>query len=257
VSTVGTWDWAEATGGRLRRRDRADQLRQAVLARLGAMPARWRSTVVPDDGSLVLPDPPDSAVARLAEEHVRGVSTPELYAHCLRTWLFATLFAQRDRVAHDEELLYLACVMHDLGLTDAHDRRDPAAACFAVEGGRAAQALLCEHGTAPDRARAVAEAISLHLNVSVPARLGAEAHLLNKGAALDAVGRGVRRLPHGIVREAINARPRHSFGEHLAAAMSRQARIRPESRAAFLSRLGFAGLVTRNPLDSGRDAAGS
>lgn len=250
MSTVGTWDWAEATDGRLRRRDRAQQLRQAVLARLATMPARWRSTVVPDDGSLVLPDPPDSAVARLAEERVREVSTPELHAHCQRTWLFATLFAQRDRVVHDEELLYLACVMHDLGLTDAHDRRDPAAACFAVEGARAAQTLLGEHGIAADRARIVAEAISLHLNISVPARLGAEAHLLAKGAALDAVGRRVRRLPRGIVHEAIRAWPRDGFGQQLAEAVSRQARVHPESRAAFLWRLGFAGLVTKNPLDS-------
>ena len=29
----------------------------------------------------------------------------------MRTWAFAALFAQRDRVAHDEELLYVACVM--------------------------------------------------------------------------------------------------------------------------------------------------
>jgi hypothetical protein len=45
-------------------------------------------------------------------------------------------------VAHDPELLYLACVLHDLGLTSAHDGHDAKAACFAVEGARAAHRLL-------------------------------------------------------------------------------------------------------------------
>jgi hypothetical protein len=248
MSTVGTWTWANQTDGRLRRRDRAELLRQGVLARLSQLPARLQRPL-DQTLSLELPTPPDSALARTAEERVRELSTPELHAHCLRTWAFAAMFAARERRSHDAELLYLACVLHDLGLTPAHDQTDPSARCFAVEGARAAHELICGHGGGQDRARRVAEAISLHLNVTVPARLGVEAHLLSKGVSLDTVGRRLHRLPRTSVDEVDRHWPRDKFTEQLVQSSKRQAAIRPQSRSAFLHKLGFAQLLQANPLD--------
>jgi hypothetical protein len=249
MSSVGTWAWASQTGGRLRRRDRAELLRQGVLARLSrAPPCLQRS--LGESISLELPTPPDSALARLADERVRELSTPELYAHCMRTWAFATMFAARDGVRYDSELLYLACSLHDLGLTRAHDRADPTAQCFAVEGARAAHELICAHENAQSRARIVAEAITLHLNVTVPARMGAEAQLLSKGVSLDTIGRRLHRLPRASVQDVAQRWPRDGSCEQLLAATKRQAEIRPQSRSAFLQRLGFAQLLRANPLDA-------
>src|SRR5665213_171205 len=173
TSYVGTWQWAQETQGSLRRQDRMRLLGQGIAARLARMPSQWRSGILGENASLTLPTPPDSALARAADERASELSSPALYGHCLRTWAFATLFAQRDRIEHDEELLYVACVLHDLGLTDKHWGSDPHAKCFAVEGARAAYALVHEHGASDEQARKVAEAITLHLNVTVPARLGA------------------------------------------------------------------------------------
>ena len=250
MGTVGTWAWAERTDGRLGRADRAELLRQGVLARLGRVPTRLRLRVSGEAGPLELPTPPDSTLARTADERVRELSTPELYGHCLRTWAFSAMFAQKERVAHDPELLYLACVLHDLGLTSAHDGHDRKAACFAVEGARAAHRLLCTEGAEEQRALRVAEAISLHLNITVPSALGVEASLLSKGVSLDTVGRRVESMPASMLA-AVDVRwPRENFTEWLVAASERQAKIRPQSRSAFLSRLGFAGLLRGNPLDS-------
>ncbi len=244
LTDVGTWTWAERTGGRLSRMDRAELIRQGVLARLSRLTARWERPLPAD-----LPQAPDSALARDAHERVRELSSPALYAHCLRTWAFAALFAQRDRVAHDPELLYLACVLHDLGLTEAHDCRDAGSQCFAVEGARAARDLMRARGEQEERSRRVAEAISLHLNISVPDRLGAEASLLSRGVMLDVVGRHVRKLPSGAVSEVVGRWPRDGSGAALLAATERQARVRPQARAALLHRLGFTELVAANPLD--------
>ncbi|MCW2957332.1 MAG: hypothetical protein JWP18_135 [Solirubrobacterales bacterium] len=252
TSDVGTWAWAVRTNGRLGRRDQAELVRQGVAAQLGRLPARWRRSVALEGRSLKVPDPPDSALARVAEERVRDLSTPELYRHCLRTWAFATLFGTRDAVAHDPELLYLACVLHDLGLTAAHDREDPASACFAVEGARAAHTLMCAHGAPGNRAVTVAEAISLHLNVSVPHRLGAEASLLSKGVSLDVVGRRLEQLPPVAIADVVGRWPRSGSGASLIAVTKHQAKVRPQSRAALLHRLGFAALVSGNALDTGR-----
>jgi HD domain-containing protein len=244
ITDVGTWSWAERTGGRLSRGDRAELIRQGIGARLGRLSARWERPLPTE-----LPKEPDSTLAREAEERARELSSPALYRHCLRTWAFAALFAQRDQVAHDAELLYLACVLHDLGLTAAHDRRDASAQCFAVEGARAARDLLRAHGETEERARLVAEAISLHLNISVPDRLGAEASLLSKGVTLDAVGRRVRHLPAPEIAQVVERWPREGSSAALLETTKRQARIRPHSRSALLSRLGFANLVAANPLD--------
>ncbi len=244
VTDVGTWTWAERTGGRLSRADRAELVRQGVLARLSRFTARWERPLPAE-----VPTAPDSALAREAEELVRATSSPPLYGHCMRTWAFAAMFGQRDRVEHDPELLYLACVLHDLGLTEAHWCRDADCRCFAVEGARAARDLISAHGEQDGRATRVAEAISLHLNISVPHRLGAEASLLSKGVMLDVVGRRLRQLSPAAITEVSERWPRDRSGATLLAATARQAEARPGSRAALLRSLGFTDLVVANPLD--------
>lgn len=124
-------------------------------------------------------------------------------------------------------------------------------ACFAVEGARAAHRLLCAEGVEEQRARRVAEAISLHLNVTVAPALGVEASLLSKGVSLDTVGRRVEAMPAPALTAVAARWPRENFTEWLVATSNHQAQIRPQSRSAFLSRLGFEGLLRGNPLDRG------
>lgn len=249
MTYVGTWEWAELTQGSLRQQDRMRLIGQGIAARLARMPSQWRSQLLGEKADLTLAPHPDSAIARAAEDRARELSTPGLYAHCLRTWAFASMFAQRDRIKHDTELLYLACVLHDLGLTDKHIGHDPRASCFAVEGGRAAAALVHKHGATEERARAVAEAIMLHLNVSVPERLGPEAHLLSKGVSLDVVGRRLHQIP-APAAERVTARwPRGDFASELATATTNQAHMRPASRSSLLHKLGFVKLINGNPLE--------
>jgi hypothetical protein len=249
MSYVGTWEWALETEGSLRRQDRIRLIGQGVSARLERIPSQWRSNIFGERASLRLPVPPDSALAREAEEHVRELSSPALYGHCARTWAFAELFSQRDRVKHDAELLYLACMLHDLGLTEKHWGCDTHAKCFAVEGARAAHELVHASGASEERARKVAETISLHLNVNVPARLGAEAHLLSKGVSLDVVGRRLHQIAPPTTLEVNKRWPRDGFASELAASTTKQAQMRPGSRSGLLHKLGFVKLIDGNPLE--------
>ena len=247
---LGSWAWAQQTHGRLRRRDRAQLIRQAALAQLAQLPGPWRRAVLGENLSLTLPEPPDSALARSAQERVAELSTAGLYAHCERTWLFATLFAQRDRVAHNEELLYLTCILHDIGLTEPHNHAEPAAQCFGVEGARAAYRLLRGQGEREDRALTVAEAICMHLNITVPRSAGGEAYLVNKGAMLDVIGRYANELPAASMRQVLERWPRAGLSEGLLAPSLAQAQTRPHSRVAFMQRLPKAAeRVAANPLN--------
>jgi len=243
---VGTWDWAQATHGRLRRRDALRLTAQGAIAQLERFPNRVGNR----GASLELPPEPDSALALDAEELVRELSPAPLYGHCLRTWAFSALFALRDRVAHDAELLYVACLLHDLGITERHWLNDSTAQCFAVEGARAAHAFVCGHGEPEARARTVAEAISVHMNINVGSDLDPVAQLLGRGVALDAVGRRAGSFDRATLA-AVNERwPRDGSGATLSALTLRQAQARPHSRAALMHRLGFARLIAANPLDA-------
>lgn len=248
MSDVGSWAWAQRTGGALGRHDRATLVWQGVLARLGTIPGPWHQGIL--DSTLIMPVEPDTTLARSAEEHLRELASPVLYGHSLRTWAFAELFAQRNRVDHDAELLYVACVLHDLGLTERYQGQDAAAGCFAVEGARAAHAFVHSHGFPATSADTIAEAISLHLNVDVRSAYGPVATLLSKGVMLDVVGRRLEQLPLEPIEAVTERWPRAGSGDLLLADTKVQARLRPRSRAALLHRLGFADLVSHNPLDS-------
>jgi hypothetical protein len=217
------------------------------------LPAAWHRGAFKDARLLELPVPPDTPLAREAESHARELCDPALFNHCFRTWAFSAMFAARDRVDHDQELLFVACLLHDLGLTGAHDGHDPTAACFAVEGARAAHSFVCSQGDSEQRARVVAEAISLHLNVNVHDDFGPVAGLLSKGVTLDVVGRRMERIAPESISAVVGTWPRKGSGEFLVEGTERQAKLRPASRSALLHQLGFTKLVLSNPIDQIRD----
>jgi hypothetical protein len=247
---TGTLAWARATGGALDRRARFEQLRQAIVARLGTMTPATRREKGLAGRRLDLPErEPDSELCRAALELCREISPPALTGHSLRTWLFSALFASRDRVAYDEEVLYVACLLHDIGLTPDHWQQDEHARCFAVEGAFAAERFCYERGVEDERAERISEAIVAHLNVHVPLECSPETHLLHEGVALDAIGRGVRGIDPAAVATVIERYPREGVVEALSEPTRRQAKIRPESRVGLFTRFGFQGMVRANPLN--------
>lgn len=247
---TGTMAWARATGGALDRRARFEQLRQAIVLRLVAMGPGGRREAGLAAKRLELPErEPDSELCRSALELCRELSPEPLANHSLRTWLFSALLGARDGVAYDEEVLYVACLLHDIGLTPAHWQKDDHARCFAVEGAFAAERFSLDRGVERERAERIAEAIAAHLNVHIPLECGPETRLLHDGVGLDAIGRGVRGMSPDAVA-AVNARyPREGVVEALSEPTRRQAKIRPESRVGLFTRFGFQGMVKANPLN--------
>jgi HD domain len=251
MSEVGTLAWARRTGGRMSRADRLHQVRDALLAQLALLPRPWRRSLAVDPSVALPAEAPTSEVARSAYEYAEEVSSPALLGHCMRTWLFGELGAACEGLAHDRELLYVASLLHDLGLTQPHMGADPRAHCFAVEGAFAAEDFLVSLEWPSEPTEAVTEAISLHLNIKVPADLhGPEAYLLNFGAGVDVVGRGLERLPAPLVEEIGTRHPRTGLAAELIDTMEAQRRARPQARLALMMRLGFRRYIERNPLET-------
>jgi HD superfamily phosphodiesterase len=101
---------------------------------------------------------PDSELARKAAALVERVHSKALLHHVHRTWWFAEFLGQRRGLQYDRETVYLAALLHDLGLTPefAADQR------FEVDGADAASRFLRANGYPQAKAEQVWDAIALH-----------------------------------------------------------------------------------------------
>ncbi|MEA5360546.1 HD domain-containing protein [Amycolatopsis sp., V23-08] len=125
----------------------------------------------------------------LAEASLRLARESESAAiadHSVRSFLFARLLAGQDGsvrdAAYDEDLLFTACVLHDLGLGSLAT----AEARFEVEGADLAASVLTEHGVAAAEVDRVWEAIALHSSLGIADRRGLLTSLTHKGVFVDA-----------------------------------------------------------------------
>src|ERR1044072_4418648 len=85
---------------------------------------------------------PHTPVISRAIEFARERSEPCLFNHAMRSWLFASITAQRNQTVHDGEVLAVATILHDLGLAESFD----GPLRFEVEGANAARAFAREQG---------------------------------------------------------------------------------------------------------------
>lgn len=249
ASGVGSLEWARRTHGRLSARDRAALIAQGVrrqarslLPRLGS-----RAQAALDlDGYRA----PDSAAAREAEEVCREASPPFLEEHCYRVNLWGVAIGMEERIDFDEEVLYVAALTHDLGLTEDYRGLENKLYAFEVHSSSAACGIVNPFRWPRDRTDALEEAILLHLNPYVPLAEGPEAHLLQLGAALDVTGFRSRDVERGTRAAVVARHPRHRMKDRFKALMDEEVVRHPDSRAAFFTkRLGFKGMIGRAPFD--------
>lgn len=146
----------------------------------GATPTDWARETTVD--LIALPGTPlADAVVRL----IRPVETPSVFNHSIRTYLFARLVAARLALVvggdYNDDLLFAACAMHDLGVASDGPHRQR----FEVEGADRAAELLIERGVSSADADEVWQAIALHTSPGIAERRGALCLLVREGVALD------------------------------------------------------------------------
>lgn len=243
---IGSYEWARRTGGRLSWWQQLSQVGQVIAVTVKELPDRFglrrRERLQQGWESVKIPD---SRVARLAEEQVRECSGPGLYHHTLRTYAWGALIGNAEKVNYDPELFYVACLLHDLGLTQAYSFQLPQTHCFAVEGAFHAEALLRELEF--PQARKVAEAISFHLNARVTVADGAEAYLLRTGSALDTAGARYAQIHRQDRKQVLQRYPRHHLKRELLDCLDYQSRHRRGDRLQALRRAGFTLAVKAAP----------
>ena len=175
---------------------------------------------------------PSSAICEAAEALLDRSSDPWLVNHCLRAFVFGTVLGRRDGRNPDSEQLYIACLLHDLGITEAYFSAPDE--CFALAGAEHAKAFLISEGARSELCEAVAEAICLHINVALPSSCGDEAHLLRAGTALDVIGQRAHHIPPDVMTRTLRAYPRLDMKREVRQVMARQAKQSPDCRIGVL-----------------------
>jgi hypothetical protein len=189
---------------------------------------------------------PDSRVAHEAEELVREAAPDFLTNHSFRSYAWSVALADRDDVRFDAELLYVAALLHDIGLVAQFDQ----GGCFEDDGARAAAAFAGERGWTAERRDAVAEAIRLHMAAEVALEDGPEAYLLWHATGLDVRGHRYGEIAPEEAAAVLAAYPRLDFKRGFAELFADQAERKPHCVVAELIRGGFADRIAAAPFES-------
>jgi len=147
---------------------------------------------------------PDTPLISRTIEVVRGASEPYLFNHAMRSWLFAVMLAERKGVPYDAEVLAIAALLHDLGLTKAFS----GPLRFEVEGANAARRFAHNEGLGRRRTQLIWDSIALNSTPSICLHKEAEAALCTQGVGVDWGGWGYESIAEADMARILDAYPR-------------------------------------------------
>jgi hypothetical protein len=148
------------------------------------------------DATPPMPALPTTPLAARAVEYARACETESVANHSIRSYLFAAMLAEheglrpsaladheglRPSADFDPDLLFFACVLHDLGTSPQASGTQR----FEVDSADMAAAFLTDNGTDADGVDLVWEAIALHGSPGIAERRGALAYLTRTGISVD------------------------------------------------------------------------
>lgn len=244
---LGTKKWVEHNNGKLGFRDRMSLIFQGLVARARTRKDLKRQRKVKNlsiDNIL----PPDSAICTEAMILCESLSQPYLFNHCMRSYFWARLLNEDQKF--DDEATFVAIMLHDLGLTDAYRITEGPQQCFTLAAAQVAEKLATKHQWHDVRAKVVANAITLHLNIIIDAKHGREAQLVRMGSGADVAGLGLNLLHNNQIDEVTKQYPRLNFKQEISRDLSIEAKQRPCCRTAFLyNKLNFADYIRNAKFD--------
>ncbi|MFI7001291.1 HD domain-containing protein [Nocardia sp. NPDC050175] len=227
------WDWATRTSGALSSRQRR-QLMVTVTRALPAMLAdRARLTSGRrgagrlDFAGLRLPD---STLARAAEVEAHESLSPHVLGHSYRTYFFGRVLAELDGARYDDEVAYIACLLHDLQL-----EHPTPGSCFAVTGAKRAVDFVSSAGATPTQVQAIGHAIATHITPGDGKNLSDPGRFIYAGASVDVIGSRMSELDPTWVAELLKRHPRLNFSKHMITALTNEAKAMPQGRTRWLN----------------------
>lgn len=176
---------------------------------------------------------PKTPAALAVTELARAAYPAPLFGHALRSFLLArTIGAPGEHM--DDEILYVAAIAHDLGMTDTY--RSPNRR-FEVDGADVARKVLLEHGRDANAARIAWDAVVLHATGGIAEYKEVEVRALQQGIGGDVLG-GFDASERRIADDIFRAVPRDGFRRAFIDATAEIARSKPRAAFGFVADVG-------------------
>lgn len=175
---------------------------------------------------------PDTALAREVTDFIRDTEDELLFHHSRRVFFFGALQGLRRGVQPNVELLYVAAMFHDLGLTERYRN---STLRFEVDGANAARDFLTTRSFDEADAATVWLGIALHTTPGVPEFLAPEVALLQAGVEVDVVGVGRDDVAPEALAAVTAAHPRPQFKQRILAAFNDGMKHRPQTTAGTMN----------------------
>jgi len=186
---------------------------------------------------------PDTSAALAAEAYLATVSNVTMIRHCMRTYRFGSVLAEKAGAKPDLEVLYVASLLHDLGLETLFDGPED----FEWLGAREAARVLTDTGHA-HLADQVAAAIEIHTQLETANDPRAEVAYLSIGAFCDVTGARLDQIEPRLIQEIVAEYPRDGTKRLIEALIKRQTAIKPQSNIARIAaRVDVAAAVRNAP----------
>jgi len=168
---------------------------------------------------------PDTALVHDAMDLSRSLLEPFLFNHVMRSWLFGIVLAESAAIAPDAELLAVAAILHDLGLTERYNGENR----FEVDGANAAREFLKERGISAQQTQLVWDAIALHTTIGVAQYKQPVVALVYHGVGFDVMGDRFEELSEETRTQVVSAFPRDGFKNKILYAFLDGFRHKPET----------------------------
>lgn len=168
---------------------------------------------------------PDTEIVRKALEHAGKVYEPYLFNHVMRSWLFAVSLGRIQNIDHDEEVVALGTLLHDVTLSTSF--RGPRR--FEVEGADLARDFALEAGVVGHRAQLIWDSVALNSTPSIGLYKEPEVALCTAGICLDVVGLQYSRISAVEMRAIVEAFPRLGLKKKMTACFCHMVENTPET----------------------------
>jgi hypothetical protein len=169
---------------------------------------------------------PDTSVVTDATDLIRETTTPLIFNHSRRVFIFGSLQARKLGLKPDPELLYVAALFHDTGLVPPYRSDDQR---FELDGAEQARAFLLKHGYSDSDADLVWTAIALHTTPEVPWQMAPEIAATTAGVETDVLGMRLDNLSEAAIAEVTKAHPRPDFKNQILQAFTDGFKHRPDT----------------------------
>jgi hypothetical protein len=169
---------------------------------------------------------PDSRLANAAAELIRQTTTPLIYHHSRRVFLFGSLQSRQLGIQPDAELLYIAALFHDSGLVPPYRGTTQR---FELDSADAAKSFLTTNGFSDAEADVVWTAIALHTTPEVPYKMAPVIAATTAGVETDVLGIGLDSLSQNEIDAVTAVHPRPDFKNQILQAFTDGFQERPDT----------------------------